>query len=149
MVQSMVRRSCVVFVTIAGLMLAGCAVDTTPIDVANFSTNRAATQAKAAYAGRYVLLDDNSDKVVGPILMTERLNQGDAFGFEIDANHVPYAFAVNDRLALKPGRYRWQMAPDAGQTDWNKTNTMTVEVIVGAAVVALLAVSTVAAVRGL
>jgi hypothetical protein len=145
----MKQSSCVVFLLIAGLILTGCNVDTQPMDVANFSTNRAATQLPAAYNGTYILFGDDSDKVTGPVLLTERLKQGDHFGFDVNADHAPYAFAGKDQLLLKPGRYRWQMTPDAGQTDWNKTNTVTIEVIVGSAVVALLVVSTIIAVKGL
>jgi hypothetical protein len=145
----MVHRSSLILIMIAALVLAGCQVETRPIDVANFSTNRAPTQLTAAYDGTYVLYNDDSDTTVGPILMTTRLKQGETLGFEIDSDHLPYATAGKDRLQLQPGRYRWQMTPDKGQTDWGKTNTVVIEVVVATAVVALIAVSAIVATKGL
>ncbi len=134
---------------ISALLVAGCQVDTQPMDVANFSTNRAATQVTAAYNGMYVLFNDDSDKVVGPVLMTQRLAVGETLGFDVDENHQPYAFAGRNRISLQPGRYRWQMTADAGQTDWAKTNVVVIEVAVATAVVVLIVVSAVVATKGL
>jgi hypothetical protein len=144
----MTSRYCVILVMISALILAGCQVDTTPLDVANFSTNRAATQDNAAYNGMFSLFGDDSDKVMGPLLMSVHLNKGEVFGFEISADHVPYAIAGKHKLQLQSGRYRWQMAADAGQVDWQSTNTIVLEVVIATAVVALAVVSTIVAVNG-
>jgi hypothetical protein len=143
----MPNRASLIVVMITGLLLAGCHVDTQPTDVANFTTTRAPTQDKAAYDGTFALFNDDRDNTVGPILMTRHLKKGDAFGFELDENHVPYAFAASDRIQLPSGRYRWQMTPDAGQTDWGKSNVLAVEVAIGALAVVLIAIPVVIAVR--
>jgi hypothetical protein len=144
----MTSRYCVILVMISALILAGCQADTTPLDVANFSTNRAATQDNAAYSGMFSLYGDDSDKVTGPLLMSVHLNKGDVFGFEIDADHAPNAVAGKLKLQLQAGRYRWQMTADQGQVDWQKTNSIVLEVVIATAVVALAVVSTIVAVNG-
>jgi hypothetical protein len=143
----MLNRASLITVMITGLLLAGCRVDTQPLDVANFTTTRAPTQEKAAFDGTFALFNDDKDNSVGPILMTRHLKKGEAFGFETDDNHVPYAFAASDRIQLPSGRYRWQMTPDAGQTDWGKNNVLAVEVTLGAVAVVLIAIPIIIAVR--
>lgn len=134
---------------IGGLILAGCQVDLRPQDAGNFSTNRAATKGTAEYAGTYVLYDDNNPGRAEAVLMTVHLKTGDVVGFEVDNNQVPYAIAGQQRMQLAVGRYRWEMTPDAGQVDWNKTTVIVVEVTLGVAVVVLAVIGTLAAVRAI
>jgi hypothetical protein len=142
----MPQRSTVVYVMIASLILAGCQVSTAPQDVANFSSNRAAVQYTADYNGLYTLYRDDSDVSAGPIVTTAHLNKGETIGFDFDGQHIPYAIAGKQRTELTPGRYRWEMTPDAGQIDWDKTNsTAVVVVLIGAAIGASVAIAIVAA----
>jgi hypothetical protein len=141
------QRWTVIFTMIAGILLAGCQVETQPQDVSHFSTNRAATEDIAAYDGTYSLYRDDTDQTAGPLLMSRHLKKGETVGFEIDSSKVPFAVAGHDRLQLDTGRYRWAMEPDAGQTDWDKTNIFVVEVVVGAAVVALIVVTAIVAAK--
>lgn len=130
---------------IAGLILAGCQVDTHPLDVAHFSTNRAPTKEAAEYDGTFILYRDDDAAVIGPILTTVHLKASEIVGFEIDGNQVPFAVAGPLRLQLSAGRYRWEMMPDAGQTDWPKTNVAIIEVAVATVVVAIAVVSAIIA----
>jgi hypothetical protein len=143
----MTHRPLIISILIAGLFLAGCQVDLQPQDVSHFSTNRAATKEIAAYNGNYSLYRDDTDQVAGPLLMSRHLNKGETVGFDIDANHVPFAVAGKDRLQLDTGRYRWAMKPDPGQTDWDKSNTLIIEVVVGTAVAVLIVVAAIVAAK--
>lgn len=141
------RRAVVISFMISGLVLGGCQMSTAPQDVDHFSTRAAPTQEPAAYSGMYDLFGDDTDQQSGPLLHSVRLKQGEVVGFEVGADNQAYAVAANQRFALKAGHYRWQMTPDPGQTDWHRTNVLVVEVLVGTAVVALIVVSTVLAVK--
>ena len=141
------QRWPVIVVMIAGLLLTGCQVDMRPQDVSHFSTNRAATKDLALYKGTYSLYRDDNDQTVGPLLMSRHLDKGETVGFDIDTNGVPFAIAGHDRLQLEAGRYRWAMAPDAGEIDWDKTNTLIIEVLVGTAVGALIVVTAIVAAK--
>jgi hypothetical protein len=139
------KRLMLILFMASGLILGGCEVPVTPMDVGYFSTNRAPTRDKAQYAGTYRLFGDDDASVVGPVLMTVELKPGDVIGFEVGADQSPYAIAGSHRLKLAPGRYRWEMTPASGQTDWNKTNVLVVEIVVATAVVIIAVFSTLAA----
>ncbi len=132
---------------ISALILSGCRVSTEPQDVEHFATNRAASEDPAPYNGMFILYGDES-ATVGPVLMKARLKAGQMVGFEIDRGHVPFAVAGRDRMQLPPGHYRWEMTPDAGQTDWDKTNIVLIEVAVATAVVAVAVVTTIFVTKG-
>jgi len=132
----MIHRPTVVFTMIAALILAGCQIDTTPQDVAHFSSNRTATKDNAACDGTFLLYHDDVDNAVTAPLVTVHLKKGDVFGFEFDGHQVPFAMAGTQRVQLTAGRYRWEMRPDAGQVDWDKTGTVVLEVVVITALVA-------------
>ena len=145
----MSNRSSFISLMIVSLLLAGCHVDTQPVDVANFTTTRAPTQDHALYDGTFALFNDDKDNTIGPILLSAHLKKGEAFGFETDQTHVPFAFAGSSRIQLPSGRYRWQMTPDRGQTDWGTSNVLAVEVAVGAVAVVLIAIPVVIALTAL
>jgi len=126
---------------IAALLLAGCQIDTAPQDVAHFSSNRAAVKDTADYNGNFVLYRDDQDNTVGPILTAIHLQKGEVYGFEFDDHQVPHAIAGSKRIELTAGRYRWEMTPDAGQVDWQKTNALVLDVVL---ITVLVAVSVVA-----
>jgi hypothetical protein len=133
-------RPTVIGLMICALLLSGCRVDTEPQDVEHFSTNRAAEEDPAAYDGTYILYGDET-AIVGPVLMKVHLKAGETVGFEMGQNHVPYAVAGPNRLKLSPGHYRWEMNPDPGQVDWDKTNVVIIEVVVATVVVAAAVVT--------
>ena len=143
------RRWVVVVSMIGGLLLGGCEISTQPQDISHFSTTRAGTEDLAEYDGIYQLFGDDTDQVSGPLLKSVRLKKGEVVGFEIGPDHVPVAVAGADRQPLQPGHYRWQMTPDAGQTDWHRTDVVVIEVLVATGVVILIVVGTAAAVKGL
>jgi len=132
----MLHRSFLIFFMISGLILGGCQVQTTPQDVGHFFTSRTATKDVAPYNGTFRLFGDDVAGV-GPLLMTVQLKSGETVGFEVDDKNVPYAIAGQQRLKLAEGRYRWEMTPDAGQVDWDKTNVLVIEVVVAVVVVVL------------
>jgi hypothetical protein len=115
---------------IASLLLAGCQIDTTPQDVAKFSSNRAAVKDTADYHGTFVLYRDDVDNTAQPVITSKHLDKGDIYGFELDEHQVPFAVAGKDRIQLTSGRYRWEMRPDPGQVDWQKTNAIIVNVVI-------------------
>jgi hypothetical protein len=129
MTPASTNRLTVVFIMIASLLLAGCQISTAPQDVGHFSSNRTAVKDNADYNGTFFLYHDDDDSTTGPALATAHLKKGDIYGFEFDAQQVPYAIAGNQRTQLTPGRYRWEMTPDAGQIDWDKTNAVVVTVV--------------------
>ena len=137
----MTQRASVVFILIAALVLAGCRLDTTPQDVGHFSSNRAAVKDNADYTGTFILYHDDMDQKVGAIVTSVHLNKGEAFGFEFDAQQQPLAIAGTQKVALTAGRYRWEMTPDEGQIDWDKTNGVIVTVVVFTVVVAVSTIS--------
>jgi len=139
------KRMLLILFMVSGLVLGGCQLDTAPIDVAHFSTNRAPAIDKVEYSGTFTLYGDEDAAVVGPVLMTVKLKPGDVIGFEVGPDQSPYAVAGQHRLKLGSGRYRWEMVPDPGQVDWNKTNVLIVEIVVATAVVIIGVVSTLAA----
>ncbi len=132
-----------------GLILGGCQVETRPLDVAHFSTNRAATKDVTDYSGTYVLYGDDNAAAVGPVLSSVHLTAGQTLGFEVGRDNVPYAVAGTQRIQLSSGRYRWEMTPDKGQVDWNRTNVMIVEVVVATVVVVVAVVSTLVATKAI
>jgi hypothetical protein len=139
-IPAMTHRLPVVLTMVAGLLLAGCQLDTTPQDVANYASNREAVKDTADYNGTFVLYrDDQPDKEL-PAITSTHLGKGAIYGFEVDAQQTPYAVAGQQRVQLTPGRYRWEMRPDAGQIDWNKTNAVVVTVVVFTVAVAGLVV---------
>jgi hypothetical protein len=95
----------------------------------------------------YILYGDES-ATVGPVLMRVRLKAHEIVGFEFDPGHVPVAVAGHERLKLQPGHYRWEMNPDAGQKDWDKTGVVLIEVAVATVVVAVAVVTTIIVTRG-
>jgi hypothetical protein len=134
---------------IAGLLAAGCRMDTRPRDISNFSTNRAAPMEDVTpFNGTYSLYGDDSDTAVGPLLMKRVLKQGEAIGFEFDDNHVPFAVAGSQRMQLNPGRYRWQMEVTPGEVDWEKTNTLVVEVVIASVAVGAGVIVTIIGING-
>jgi hypothetical protein len=139
------KRTMLILFMASGLILGGCQIDTAPMDVEHFSTNRAATKDKAEYNGTYTLYGDDDAAVIGPKLMTADLKIGDEVGFEVGSDQQPYAIAGQQRLKLTSGRYRWEMTPAKGQTDWNRTNGLVVEIVVATAVIVIAVVSTLAA----
>jgi hypothetical protein len=134
---------------VCGLILTGCQVNTNSQDVSHFSTNRAATIGKAAYAGTYTLFTDEYAAKGDTVLLSVHLVPGETIGFEIDPTQKPFAVAGANRMPLTAGRYRWEMKPDPGQVDWNQTNVMIVEVVVATAVVTLAVVGTLIAVKAI
>ena len=131
----MMHRPIVALTLIAALILAGCQLDTTPEDVAHFSSNRTATKDNAACNATFVLYHDDVDNVATEPLATVHLKKDEVFGFEFDEHQTPLAIAGTQHVQLTAGRYRWEMRPDRGQVDWDKTGIVVLEVAVITALV--------------
>ena len=137
----MTQRASVVSIMIAALILTGCQLDTTPHDVVHFSSNHAAIKDNADCSGLFVLYHDDQDQSVGPIVTSVHLDKGEPYGFELDNQQVPSALAGKQHIPLMPGRYRWEMTPDAGQVDWDKTGGVVVTVVLFTVIVTVSVVS--------
>ena len=144
------KRSRVVVTTmIIALILAGCQIDTAPQDMAHFSSNRAAVKDSADYSGNFILYRDDSDTAVGAMLLTAHLTRGEIYGFEFNQDQVPVAIAGLQKMELTPGKYRWEMTPDAGQINWDKTNAVVITVVLFTVIIAATAVTLILAKKNL